>query len=70
MKKKLDEPSKVTRARHLRAGRLSEAMLEWHRLSEQRQYPRSLHAICMIALKHEYVLGRAAARKAKGGGIR
>ena len=65
--KKHDEPWKVTEARERRASRLSEAVREWQRLAGMNQYPRSLVEICKTALKHEYALGRAAARKAKGG---
>ena len=52
------ESVNVREARNRRARRLADAMLEWQRLAEQKQYPRSLVDICLLALEHEYELGR------------
>lgn len=52
------EPWKIVEARSRRAHKLANAVQEWQRLAEQRQYPRSLVEILETALKREYELGR------------
>ena len=60
------EPARVRDSRDRRASRLAEAVLEWQRLAERRQYPRSLHDILEQALTREYALGARSATRPRG----
>ena len=53
----MSESQKVRDARDRRVSALCYAVIEWRRLAEQKQYPRSLHTILFTALEREYLLG-------------
>ena len=65
VKDKRSESWPIREARLRRASALAEAVLEWQRFAEQRQYPRSLVEILETALRREYECGQRG-RSARG----
>jgi hypothetical protein len=58
MRKVKRESRSMIATRQRRVKRLSEAVLEWMRLAELYQYPRSLCEILEAALRREYEYGQ------------